>query len=45
MTYSHTWEPEGVYLKFWEDTSGQEIDVAIAYSTANWTPIPRETGQ
>ena len=29
MTYSHVWEPEGVYMKFWGETSGQEIDEAI----------------
>jgi hypothetical protein len=29
MAYSHIWEPHGVHLKIWGDTSGDEVDTAI----------------
>lgn len=31
MAYSHDWESEGVHLKFWGATSGEEIDTAIGF--------------
>ena len=31
MAYCHNWEPEGVYMKFWGKTSGEEIDEAISH--------------
>ena len=29
MAYSHNWESQGVHLKFWGSTSGNEVDAAI----------------
>lgn len=31
MAFRHEWEPDGVYMRIWGDTSGAEIDEAIGH--------------
>lgn len=40
MAYSHAWEVDGVYMKFWGTTSGEEIDEAIDH-IRNHPDLPR----